>query len=310
MKTIFSLIIAILFATVANSHAQYTARYLPLIGGTLNGDLTVKGNLTSSTFFGNGSGLTGTNAQSMFSASAPVFQGSNITMPNQTLTGSTSVMTEGLSDTRYEMPGVTTLIQTSGSSHYENDGTTGNKYGIWKLGAITNGTSVALEFHPDFYYGRDTVVTMFGGNVAGTAHYNQWLNAQNGGGSAIVGSTMQIYTAPPWVGMSGSSAFADGDVLTNAAGTCTCICNATASSTVASARWVTGTSWFTTGDALKKNGVSTGYTYTGGAYTSGLTNNYVVYTGHPNGGSDGICIWVDSASSNYAITHATFKLER
>ena len=57
---------------------------LPLAGGTITGIISG-----------------GTNAQQTFSASAPVLQGSNITAPNQTLTGSTTVMTEGLADARY-----------------------------------------------------------------------------------------------------------------------------------------------------------------------------------------------------------------
>ena len=75
-------------ADVSGAAAAVAAASIAASGGTGTG-ITLNGTTTI------GSTITGgTNAQSTFSASAPVFQGSNITMPNQTLTGANSVMTE------------------------------------------------------------------------------------------------------------------------------------------------------------------------------------------------------------------------
>ena len=157
-------------ADAAGAAAAVAAASIASSGGTGTG-ITLNGTTTI------GSTITGgTNAQSTFSASAPVFQGSNITMPNQTLTGATSVMTEGLADARYGSPTASTpfFSSTDGASYIIRSTSNSHLYSC--EGYVTFSTlNCSIKISPA-YAATDLHLRAFGIQDIGNCDWVQMTN--------------------------------------------------------------------------------------------------------------------------------------
>ena len=181
------------FATAAQGVLAASA--LPLAGGTMTGTLSG-----------------GTNAQSTFSDPAPVFQGSNNTMPNQTLTGSTSVMTEGLADARYGSPTASTpfLSSTDGASYIIRSTSNSHLYSCEGYVTFSN-TNCSIKISPA-YAAYDLHLRAFGiqdiGNCDWVQMSNQTLlftaylsrasgpSPQGGTGASSIGALQYTFSSP------------------------------------------------------------------------------------------------------------------